>query len=87
MSFMTLPSPYDQDQARKNPRTTDDGAGTAPDNPADARMAQILDAALRVFSDKAYAAARIEDIGAVAQLSEGASTRTSAARGRSSRRY
>ena len=55
--------------------------------PADARMAQILDAALRVFSDKAYAAARIEDIGAVAQLSEGASTRTSAARGRSSRRY
>ena len=39
--------------------------------PADARIAQILDAALQVFSDKGYAAARIEDIGAVAHLSKG----------------
>lgn len=39
--------------------------------PAHLRVAQILDAALQVFSDKGYAASRIEDIGAVAQLSKG----------------
>lgn len=35
------------------------------------RVEQILDAALQVFSDKGYASARIDDIGAAAQLSKG----------------
>jgi len=39
--------------------------------PAAQRIEQILDAALQVFSDKGYAAARIDDIGAAAQLSKG----------------
>lgn len=39
--------------------------------PASTRSAQILDAALQVFADKGYAAARIDDIAAAAGLSKG----------------
>lgn len=39
--------------------------------PAATRTAQILEAALRVFADKGYAAARIDDIAAAAGLSKG----------------
>lgn len=39
--------------------------------PAAVRIEQILDAALQVFSERGYAAARIDDIGAAAQLSKG----------------
>lgn len=39
--------------------------------PASTRTAQILEAALQVFADKGYAAARIDDIAAAAGLSKG----------------
>lgn len=39
--------------------------------PATTRHAQIVDAALQVFADKGYAAARIDDIAAAAGLSKG----------------
>ncbi|HVR50378.1 MAG TPA: TetR/AcrR family transcriptional regulator [Pseudorhodoferax sp.] len=39
--------------------------------PATVRVTQILDAALHVFSDKGFAAARIDDIAAAAGLSKG----------------
>lgn len=39
--------------------------------PATVRVTQILDAALRVFSDKGFAAARMDDVAAAAGLSKG----------------